>query len=139
MTSLASKLPETVGLDEVLARFLTQSSHYKAHQVQPSAFLPHKASRETSVFRHGPEPLTRLKELGQEAARGRMLYGAALINGGDPPAARLHVVPDEPPELHAVIRGWPWIDNDLEEQKAQQKERALVLASAAGAPLLFSS
>jgi hypothetical protein len=49
----------------------------------------------------------------------------------------LNVVADEPPPRHAVIRGWPVIDNDPDLQKARHKEKALILASAAGPPLLF--
>ena len=35
----------------------------------------------------------------------------------------------EPPPRHAAVVGWPWLE-DPELQKAQQKERALVLAQA---------
>ena len=45
-------------------------------------------------------------------------------------AALLDVIADEPPARHAAIRGWPWLD-DLELQKAQQKERAALIASKA--------
>jgi hypothetical protein len=137
MAALTSGLPEAIGADEDLARFLTQSSHFKARQVQPSAFLPHKASRNTSVMRHGREPMHTLAALGHIVAGGRALYGAALIRGSHVRSAGLDVVPDEPPERHAVIVGWPWVDDDAEQQKAQQKEKALALASAAGQPLLF--
>ena len=139
MTSLTSGLPDTVGADEDLARFLTQSGHFTVRQVRPSAFLPSRTSRDTSVSRHGREPLDALVSLGREAAGDRSLYGVALFKGRDVHAAGLEVVPDEPPARHAVIRKWPWFDDDPEEQKAQQKERALMLASAAGAPLLFKA
>jgi hypothetical protein len=136
MTSLPSGLRDTLGPDEDLARFLIQSNHFKARQVQPSAFLPHKASRNTSVSRHGREPLEALKSLGRIAAGDRPLYGAAIVKTSSVHASGLDVVSDEPPERHAVIRDWPWV-NDPEDQKAQQKERALALASAAGEPILF--
>ena len=41
------------------------------------------------------------------------------------------MIADEPPARHAAIRGWPWLDDDPELQKAQQKERALLVASKA--------
>jgi hypothetical protein len=41
------------------------------------------------------------------------------------------VAADEPPPRHAVIRGWAYLDNDPELQKAQQKERANSIASKA--------
>lgn len=139
MARLPSGLPETVADDEDVARFLTQSSHFTKQHVQPSAFLPSK-DRETSVSRHGCEPLESLRSIGLAVAEagGRKLYGAAMFKAGDVRAASLEIVPDEPPERHAVIRRWPWIDNDPKLRKAQQSEHALVLASAAGEPLLFN-
>lgn len=139
MTYLPSGLPETVGDNEDLARFLTQSGHCPKGKVHPSAFLPSKIDRATSVSRHGREPLDHLRSLGVAAAGARPLYGAALFKGRDVREANLEVAADEPPDRHAVLRGWPWIDNDPDEQRAQQKERALVLASAAGEPLLFNA
>lgn len=58
------------------------------------------------------------------------------MKAADVLAARLEVAPDEPPHRHAVIRGWPSLEADPEEEKAQQKVRALQLASAAGPPVL---
>ena len=136
MTSLPSGLPEAVGEDEDVARFLTQSNEFTAVVTKPKAFLPSTRDRETSVSRHGREPIEELWCLGLQAAGSRPLYGAAMFKARDVRIAVLDVVADEPPLRHAVIRGWPWIEGDPELQKAQQKERALVLASAAGPPLL---
>ncbi|MGH9687694.1 MAG: hypothetical protein ACRD5K_11445 [Candidatus Acidiferrales bacterium] len=61
-----------------------------------------------------------------------------MIKARDVRFARLEIVAKEPPECHAAIRGWPWIEQDPEEQKARQKERALALVNAAGEPLLFN-
>ncbi|BBD79025.1 hypothetical protein ALSL_0354 [Aerosticca soli] len=36
---------------------------------------------------------------------------------------------DEPPARHALIRGWPWFENDKQLEKAQQKEKALQLVA----------
>lgn len=139
MPALHSGLPDTVGDGEDIARFLTQSSHFTKQHVQPSAFLPSK-DRETSVSRHGREPLESLRLIGIAVAEasGRKLYGAAMFKAGDVRVASLEIVPDEPPDRHAVIRRWPWIDNDSKLRKAQQTEHALVLVSAAGKPLLFN-
>jgi hypothetical protein len=41
------------------------------------------------------------------------------------------VLADEPPPRHAAIKGWPWLDDDRDLQKARQKERALEVASKA--------
>lgn len=138
MNGLPSGLPEIVEDDEDIARFLTQRSHFTRQHVDPSAFLPTKKSHESSVSRHGREPIERLREIGLAAAGSRKLYGAAMIKARDVRFARLEIVAKEPPECHAAIRGWPWIEQDPEEQKARQKERALALVNAAGEPLLFN-
>ena len=134
---LASGLPEFVADDEDLARFLTQSNHFNRQVAKPAAFLPHMASRNTSVSRHGHTPLDDLKALGSAAARGRRLYGAAMLKASDVRHAALAAESSEPPLRHAVIVGWPWNDADPEMQKAKQKELALLLSSAAGSPLIF--
>lgn len=134
---LVSGLPEYVEDDEDIARFLTQSGHFKKGRVSASAFLPCTYGRETSTSRHGPVPLDELQQLGLAAAGGRKLYGAALIKACDVRAAQLEIAADEPPERHAVIRTWPWIEGDPQLQKAKQNECALALAAAAGEPLLF--
>jgi hypothetical protein len=59
----------------------------------------------------------------------RSIHGAAIVETGDVRAALLEVMADEPPSRHAAIRGWPRVADDPELQKAQQKERAAVLAS----------
>ncbi len=41
------------------------------------------------------------------------------------------MIADEPPQRHAAIVGWPWLDDDPMEQKALQKERAVQIASKA--------
>jgi hypothetical protein len=131
MATLPSGLPDLVADEEDLARFLTQSSHFNALMAKPAAFLPSPKDRETSVSRHGREPLESLWVLGIVAAKDRKLYGAAIFKARAVRAAQLEVRADEPPPRHAVIHGWPWIENDPEFQKAEQKERAALLASEA--------
>lgn len=125
---MVSGLPEEIDNAEDIARFLTQSSHFSSIGVKNSAFLPCPRSSETSVSRHGKEPLSRLMQLGELAAGSRNLYGAALLKAKDIRDASLLILADEPPAFHAVIRGWPE-DRDPALQKAKQKETALVLAS----------
>jgi len=60
---LASGLPDIVADDEDLARFLTSSSQFNIRMAKPAAFLPSASDRETSVFRHGAEPLRELGRL----------------------------------------------------------------------------
>lgn len=129
---LASGLPDIVADDENLARFLTSSSQFNAQMAKPSAFLPAASERETSVFRHGSEPRDALWAIGDEHAAGhRNIHGAAVVKARDVRAVLLDVIADEPPLRHAAIKGWPWLEDDPEEQKAQQKELANQVASRA--------
>lgn len=136
MPLLPSGLTDQILGQEDLARFLTQSSQFNATMVKPAAFLPSPRDRETSVSRHGREPKEQLWSLGLAAAGCRQPYGAAIFKADDVRAAQLDVVADEPPPRHAAIRGWPWIESDPDLQKAQQKEIAAKIASAAGTPFL---
>ncbi len=129
---LPSGLPEVVANGEDLARFLTSSSQFTAQMAKPAAFLPAPKDRETSVFRHGAQPPAALWAIGDEFVAGsRTIRGAAIVRAGDVRAAGLDVLPEEPPPRHAAIRGWPWLENDLELQKAKQKELAALVASTA--------
>ena len=121
--------------EEELARFLTSSNQFKTSFVRQSVFLPSR-DNETSVFRHGLEPLKELRALGKIATGDRTLYGAAIIRASVVRNVGLEVLADELPERHAVICSWPQ-DKDEFLQKAKQKELALLLASSAGAPILF--
>lgn len=136
MGVLPSGLAEVIVDDEDLARFLTSSSHFNAHMAKPAAFLPNPQDRETSISRHGREPSESLWALGLVAAGERHLYGAAIFKARAVRAAQLEVTADEPPQRHAVIRGWPWVEIDPDMQRAKQKELAVLLASAAGKPFL---
>ena len=128
---LPSGLPDIVGDDEDLARFLTQGNQYNSLMAKPAAFLPNPKDRETSVSRHGREPVDQLWAIGIQAAGHRSLHGAAIFKGRTVRAARLEVLADEPPLRHAAIRKWPWLENDPDEQRARQKEMAAVIASQA--------
>ena len=123
------QLEANVSDDEDLARFLTSSGHYNASGAKANAFLPHQASRETSVFRHGAEPREGLWQLGAGTENEeRRLHGAAFVVAGAVRTAGLVVEPDPLPSLHAAIRGWPWDEADPEKLKARHKEIALKLA-----------
>ena len=98
---------------------------------KPAAFLPSPKDRETSVSRHSPEPIEALWALGVEAVGNRPLYGAAIFKARAVRAAQLEVAADESPPRHAVIPNWPLIEGDPELQKADQKEKAALIASRA--------
>jgi len=123
-------LPEYVADEEDLARFLTSSSQFNATMVKAAAFLPNPKDHKKSVFRHGAEPRQKLIDV----ARGYLLanatiHGAAIVKAAIVRAAKLDVIPEEPPPRHANIVGWPLIAADPDLQKAQEKESALTLAA----------
>ena len=131
MAILPSGLPENVADEEFLARFLTQSNQFNKLMAKPVVFLQSQKDRETSVFRHGPEPSGNLWAIGQSTAGDRKLYGATFFTASSVRAIQLEVSADEPPQRHAVIRGWPWNESDPELQKAEQMKRAALIASKA--------
>jgi hypothetical protein len=137
--SLPSGLPEHVADGEDLARFLTSSGHYNATAVKPAAFMPSPKNGETSVFRHGAEPLEELKSIAQaEVGADRRIHGAAIVKASVVREAQLEICSKEPPARHADIIGWPWSKDDPDFGKAEQKQLAAVIAQKANLPLRFS-
>lgn len=128
--TLPSGLPDIVGDEEDIARFLTSSSQYNSISVKQSAFLPSPKDGKKSVFRHGVEPLEELKQLGEDYVNGN-LYGAAIIKAKKIRDERLDVVSEEPPPRHADIIDWIWRQDDPLYGKAENKEKAIALAQAA--------
>jgi hypothetical protein len=131
MPILPSGLPDVVSDEEDLARFLAFSRWYNSKGPKPVAFLPNPKDGETSVFRHSGDPRDELWSLFTEYIGGQSLHGAAIVKTRDVKSAELEVSASEPPPKHAAIRGWPSIASDPALQKAQQKERALLVASKA--------
>lgn len=130
MATLSSGLPEVVGDDEDLARFLTSSSHYNSIMVKPTAFLPNPKDGTTSVCRHGDKPREVLWQIAAEHVVGdRNLHGAAIVRAGAVRAIQLDVLANEPPPRHAEIVGWPELASDPDLQKAHWK---LIAAEIAG-------
>lgn len=128
MTLLPSGLPDIVGDAESLARFLTQSSHFTTVAVKPAALMPAPDGRK-SVVRHDGKPPESLWDLSRTyLGADARVYGAAICVAADVRRAGLDVIAAEPPPRHANIVGWP-VATDPAEQKARQKELALVIAS----------
>ncbi len=127
---LPSGLPEIVADGEALARFLTSSSYFNATTVKPAAFLPNrKAQMTTSVFRHDAEPGANLIQIARDRRPDVTVHGAAICKAAAVRSAKLDVVAEEPPPLHANIVGWPVNAADPVLQKAAQIERALDITS----------
>lgn len=136
--TLPSGLPEQVANEEDVARFLTSSGHSNASAVRPAAFMPNPRNGETSVFRHGAEPLADLIEIsGREVGGTRPVHGAAIIKARAIRKTSLELRAGEPPPLHADLIGWPWKLEDPEFGKAEQKLIAAQLAQEAGVPIRF--
>jgi len=126
-----SGLPDVISDDEDLARFLTSSRQYSKNGARHVVFLPSQKTRETSVFRHSGNPPDELWSIFANDVKGPSLHGAAIVKARDVKVAELDVIASEPPHRHAAITGWPWIEDDPALQKAQQKERAMQIASSA--------
>ena len=134
--SLPSGLPEIVADEEDLARFLTSSSHYNTTAVKPSAFMPNPKNGETSVYRHGADPLEGLVMIArEEIGAERKVHGAAIVKAAAVRTAQLEVRAGEPPPRHADIIGWPWSADDPDMGKAAQKELAAAIAQKTGPPV----
>lgn len=131
MSALPSGLPEHIDDEEPLARFLTSSGQFSATKgvVKGAAFLPKEG--ETSVSRHGAEPLESLRELGKPAAGERPLYGAAIVQAADVRMASLDASADEPPPRHAILTNWPVGSGDPELLRSKHKDIAHLIASRA--------
>lgn len=126
---LPSGLDEIVADEEDLARFLTSSKQFNAVMVKPSAFLPNPKDGKKSVFRHGSHPREFLWRTWDEYVMGAgTLHGAAIVKAKHVRSALLDVVAEEPPPRHADIVGWPRSQSDHDMEKAEQIERATLIA-----------
>jgi hypothetical protein len=129
VATLPSGLPDEVSGDEDVTRFLTSSSYFSAVMVKPPAFLPNPANGETSVFRHSGVPRQELWQIADaHIGTKRPVHGAAIVKVRHIRSASLEVKAHEPPPRHANIVDWPMSGSDPEFTKAQQKERAALIA-----------
>ena len=128
MGMLPSGLPDFVGDDEEVTRFLTQSSHYNSLMPKPAAFLPDPKHRNKSVFRCPANP-DHIREILEKNTNFQQApKAAAVCKTIEVRNAGVDVIAKEPPDAHANIEGWPWLENDPELQKAKQKEIASAIA-----------
>ena len=107
---------------EELARYLLSRSHFSTEnqRVKPHAFLPEPRSMETSVFRIRELTADQIWDLGRRlvaAPRGKELRARAEIIARAILDVGLVIHPNNVPERHAAIRGWP------EEKERQIKSR----------------
>jgi hypothetical protein len=122
---------------EDLSRFIVNENHYRKKDlsIKPQAFFPNKAGK-TSVFRKSGLSNGAIWNIAHDVARqlGKTLFGRADIRVFDVLEQGLRVEPDEPPEKHANIIGWPHEESD----KAKRMIIGLKLA-AASRPIFLQS
>jgi len=124
-----ASIPEVAG-DELLARFIYQSSHIRPSDqtVKPNAFLP-PANLLCSVTRHLQATEDELWSVGQDGGqqRGATLYGRADLHADVCTTHGLPVLkaPIQGNPNHADITGWP---ADKPAQKIIAQELAAVAA-----------
>lgn len=128
MATLPSGMPDFVADDEDLARFITQSNHFNLIMAKPAAFLPNPKYRNTSVFRCGPDAEIICQTWQRINIGDRQLKGAAVCKAVSVRETGLHVTAQEPPDRHANIENWPWLEDDADLQKAKQLEKAQGIA-----------
>ena len=107
--------------DETLSRFIYSASHFSSalSRVKPGAFLPQRDTRETSVFRTIGLSRTDIQRIGEGGGgvRSQGLKAWADVMARVVFDIGLDVRPDNVPERHAAIVGWP-----------EEKDRQLSLA-----------
>lgn len=128
---LDSGLTKRIAADEQLSRFLYSKS-YNRQGVKPAALMP-APDGDTSVFRTNGVDLDGEKSLGEKMRPKHALRGIAHIVAQAVAETGLRVEASEPPVRHANITGWPMNPDDPADQKAKQKEQALLLAKAVNA------
>jgi hypothetical protein len=121
---VAVQVPLEVGENELLARFIMQSSgRWRADgTVKPEAFMPHP-SVELSVTRHLGLSEPQVWETGHTVAaeQNKPLYGRADVVASAFTSVTLTVTaePTANNANHAYVSGWP-ADKPAQKSKAQQ-------------------
>lgn len=118
------------GRGEVLSRFIFSRNHFSPgnSRVKPDAFLPSRDPVETSVFRTTGLARGDVQSIGEGvgSASSRSLKAWADVLAGAVYDVGLQVRPDNVPERHAAIVGWP-AHKDEQLSLAQQLAEAATL------------
>jgi hypothetical protein len=114
--------------DEILSRFIFSDRHFRRGrgEVKPDAFLPLPELLETSIYRAAGLDRSEIQAAGgiAGASRAGSLKAWADVLAGVVLEVGLSVRPDNQPERHAAIIGWP-------DKKDEQIVLAQQLAAAA--------
>lgn len=118
--------------EEIVTRFLNSKKSFSKQnkRVKGKALEPPRTSLALSVFRIdnlSPQKIQKLA-LDHVITEGRTLYARADIRVFQVERHDLKVIPNEPPERHAEIKGWPG-DKPQRLNKAQElaEEASLVV------------
>lgn len=125
-----NRVPER---EETLTRFIFSDRHFSAQQrrVKPGAFLPSKHRLETSVFRAIGLDLEEIRAIGERVGQpsNRTLKAWGDVLASIVFDVGLNVRPDNVPERHAAIIGWPaQKDEQLSLAQRLAADAALYLA-----------
>jgi len=110
------------GWGNLINRFLTHKNHFAGNRIRRNAFLP-PPDLKLSVFFTGGLSDVEIWRLG-EIHVSKKLYGRAELTTADVKEVGLEIDPDNTPERHATVSGWP-------TQKSAQILYALKLAEKA--------
>jgi len=119
-----------IDLNESVARYILSKSHFSREEarVKHAAFMP-PGNLRASVYRVSGLDADTIWMIGTEHVaqpRGRRLYGRGQLTVQAVVDTGLAVEPEEPPERHAVIIGWP-ADKDRQMELAQELAAAAQL------------
>ena len=117
-----AEVPGRVEESEVLARFLPDSKMFSSNGVRSTAFMPRRGS--VSVFRVTGMDEMRIRGIGAAVLSIKPPKARAEIVAERVYTAGLQLDPDNTPEFHANIVGWP-----PDTAKDEQKLLALQLAA----------
>lgn len=129
--ALLSGLPDTVGDEESISRFLTSRGHFNSSGVKPSGFLPNPKDGKLSVARHNADSLKESEQLAREDFKLEKVYGVGVLKAAAVREENLDFEADDAPPRHANIVGWPWSETDREFGKSERKLIAAALAQKA--------
>lgn len=125
---------KTIDSSENLSRFILQRQYWYRtdnppvkSRVKYAAFMPNPNNGETSVFRTSgitDEVIWDIGDREVSAKAGKPILGRADIIAVVVMSKDLEIIPNEPPERHANITGWP-------DERSKQKMIALELAAEA--------
>ena len=109
---------------EPIARFLLQKNNYSISKktVKPVAFLPNPSNLETSVFRImglTDNDIWNIGETYVTGPQGKNLHGHGVVIIINIQNLGLFVIPDNVPDRHANITGWP-VEKDKQLSIAQE-------------------